>query len=150
MAISIQRPSFPPKARALYAWRRALGLTGAQVAQQDRVTLPKKEEDIAVVKKLIGNESFEKLFSKEVKISIKKEVLENKAQSKELAKQLVDKFGAEGLKNFFVKEEVWTVKEGFDKAQYELDAATRKLLLNQVTLYADLVTDASFDPKNHL
>jgi hypothetical protein len=123
---------------------------GAQVAQQDRVTLPKKEEDMAVVKKIVGKEAFEKLFSKEIKISIKKEGLENKAQSKELAQALVDKFGNDGLKKYFTKEEVWSAKEGFDKAQYDLDDATRKLLLNQVTLYADLVSDASFDPKNHI
>lgn len=34
MALSIQRPSFPPKQNALGLWRAALGLTGAQVAQQ--------------------------------------------------------------------------------------------------------------------
>lgn len=123
---------------------------GAQVAQQDRVTLPKKEEDMAVVKKIVGKEFFEKQFSREIKISIKKEVLENKAQSKELAQALVDKFGADGLKKYFTKEEVWSVNEDFDKNQYDLDDATRKLLLNEVTLYADLVTDASFDPKNHI
>ena len=123
---------------------------GAQVAQQDRVTLPKKEEDMAVVKKIVGKDAFEKLFSRAIKISIKKEVLENKEQSKELAEALVDKFGNDGLKKYFVKEEVWSAKEGFDRNQYEVEDATRQLLLNQVTLYADLVSDASFDPKNHI
>jgi hypothetical protein len=123
---------------------------GAQVAQQDRVNLPKKEEEISLIKTLVGKEFFDKQFSKEVKISIKKEVLENKAQSKELAQLLVDKLGAEGIKKFFTKEEVWTVKEGFDKAQYDLKEDVRKSLLGVATVYADLVTEASFDPKNHI
>ena len=123
---------------------------GAQVAQQDRVTLPKKEEDIALIKTLVGKEFFDKQFSKDVKISIKKEVLENKAQAKELAGILLDKFGQDGLKKYFVKEEVWSVKEGFDKAQYELKDDVRKSVLGVATLYADSVVDASFDPKNHI
>lgn len=123
---------------------------GAAVSQQDRVALPKKETDIAIIKKVVGPKFFNEHFSKDVKISIKKEVLENKETIKDLTKELLAKFGVEGLKKYFVKEEVWSINEGFDKAQYELDDATRKLLLEQITLYADLVTDASFDPKNHI
>jgi hypothetical protein len=123
---------------------------GASVAQQDRVTLPKKETDIAIIKKVVGDKFFNAHFSKDICIKIKKEVLENKKLSKELATDLSAKFGAEGLKKYFTKEEVWTVNDGMDKAQYELDDATRKLLREQVTFYTDLVTDATFDPKNHL
>jgi len=123
---------------------------GVGVSQQDRVNLPKKETEIAAIKALVGKDFFDKMFSKDVTISIKKEVIENKATLKELSIDLVEKFGVEGLKKYFKKEEVWTVNKGFDLAQYRLEDAVRKQLLELVTMYADQVSDESFDPKNHL
>ena len=123
---------------------------GAAVSQQDRTTLPKTEEKMKEIKELVKETFFNKQFSRDVVISIKKEILENKASAKELAQALVEKFGVEGIKKYFNKEEVWSMNEGFDKAQYELDKATREQLLGIITLYADLVVDATFDPKNHI
>jgi hypothetical protein len=123
---------------------------GAAVAHQDRFSIPKKEVDIAALKDLVGKDFFNGHFSKDIQISIKKEVMENKDLRKELTQKLVDAFGVDGIKKYFNKEEVWSVKEGLDKAQYDLDKDTRAKFAEKCKQYADQVTEACFDPKNTL
>jgi hypothetical protein len=123
---------------------------GASSAHVDRCTCPKKETDIAAIKKLVGTKFFNEHFERELTIAIKKEVLENKDLRKELTILLLKHFGVEGIKKYFVKEEVWTIKIGMDKAQYELKNEVRQELLTLIKFYADKVDDATFDPKNTL
>lgn len=123
---------------------------GAMVAHMDRWTLPKKEVDIAALKKLVGDKFFKKYFEKDITIAIKSEVLNNKEIRKELTDKLLEVFGVEGLKKYFKKEEVWAVKDGLDKGQYDLDEETRQSMLESCKQYADKVEEACFDPKNTL
>ena len=122
----------------------------ASVSQVDRVSLPKKPEDMDKIKELVGPEFFKAHFNKETKISIKKEIIENKKSLKEFTELLKQIMTNDDIKKYFKMEEVWEVAEGFDKAQYELNKATREFLLQEVKMSADAVSDASFDPKNHL
>lgn len=123
---------------------------GAMVAHMDRFTLPKKEVDIAAIKKLVGTKFFNEHFEKDITIAIKSEVLDNKALRKELTDKLVETFGVDGLKKYFKKEEVWAILPGLDKGQYDLDNETRTELLESCKQYADKVEEACFDPKNTL
>jgi hypothetical protein len=123
---------------------------GALVAHIDRWGLPKKEVDIAALKKLVGDKFFKEHFEKEITIAIKSEVLENKVLRKELTDKLLEALGVDGLKKYFKKEEVWTVTPGLDKGQYDLDNETRTDMLESCKQYADKVEEACFDPKNTL
>lgn len=123
---------------------------GAAVQQVDRTTCPKKESDIEAIKKLVGKKFFDQYFARELIISIKKDVLDNKDLRKELTNKLIEFFGVEGIKKYFTKEEVWAIKTGLDKGQYDLADETRVKFLEAVKFYADKVDDGCFDPKNHL
>jgi hypothetical protein len=123
---------------------------GASLSHMDRFSIPKKEVDIAELKKLVGSKFFDEHFLKEILISIKKEVLNNKDLRKELTDKLITAFGVEGIKKYFNKEEAWSVKEGLDKDQYDLDKDTRAKFAEKCKQYADQVNEACFDPKNTL
>ena len=123
---------------------------GVMVAHIDRWGLPKKEVDIAALKKLVGAEFFKKHFEKEVTIAIKPEILDNKVLRKELTDKLLEAFGVDGLQKYFKKEEVWAVLPGLDKDQYGLNNETRTEMLESCKQYADKVEEACFDPKNTL
>lgn len=117
-------------------------------AAQDRFSLPKKEEDIDTIRKLVGKSFFNKYFERELNISIRKEIMEDKKQRRELTDKLIDAFGGEEeLKKWFVKEEVWTVKPGLLEGQYDLDEETRQSFSDLCPQYSDQVKNASYDPK---
>ena len=122
----------------------------ASSVQADRCVLPKKEVDIAAIKSLVGDKFFKDYFTREMSISIKKEVLENKDLRKELTDKLLEYFGVEGIKKYFIKEEVWSAKEGLDKGQYDLEDKVRGEFLEKIKFYADKVEEACFDPRNTL
>jgi hypothetical protein len=123
---------------------------GAMVAHVDRFGLPKKEVDIAALKKLVGDKFFKEHFEKEITLSIKPEILDNKVLRKELTDKLLETLGVDGLKKYFKKEEVWTVLPGLDKDQYKLENEKRTEMLEFCKQYADKVEEACFDPKNTL
>ncbi|MBD3260922.1 MAG: hypothetical protein GF334_04470 [Candidatus Altiarchaeales archaeon] len=91
----------------------------------------------------IGQEDFDKLFEELTTIGIKKEILNNEALRKELSATLFKLLGKDGIKKFFRRETVWTVKKGTEKLQYELPEETVKEFKKIATQAADTVKDAS-------
>jgi hypothetical protein len=116
-------------------------------AAQDRFSLPKKDDEIDAIKEIVGNEFFSKFFERVLNISIRKEILDDPAKRRELTDKLLNAFGGEeGLKKWFKKEEVWSVRKGLDVAQFnELDDDTRRQLNEVCPQYADQLKDASYD-----
>lgn len=115
---------------------------GADVSQNDKYGIP-KDADMKVIKKTLGDTTFNDLFQKTTSISIKPEIMKNEALRKELSKILVEKLGMDGLKKYFHKEEVWSVKPGTDKKQYELPEKKQKAFLESVKPSADTVKNAT-------
>lgn len=112
------------------------------VSQNDKYGIP-KDADMDVIKKSLGDTAFNDLFQKETSISIKPEIMKNESMRKELSKILVEKLGMDGLKKYFHKEEVWSVKPGTDRKQYELSEDKREAFLGSVKASADTVKNAT-------
>lgn len=112
------------------------------VSQNDKYRIP-EDADIKVIKKTLGDTTFNNLFQKETSISIKPEIMKNETLRKELSKILVEKLGMDGLKKYFHKEEAWSVKTGTDRKQYELPEEKRKAFLESVKPSADTVKNAT-------
>jgi hypothetical protein len=110
--------------------------------QTDKWTLPKSKEDIEALRKVLGVD-FDTIMEKETVISIKKEVLENDALRKELNALLHKVMGADDLRKYFEKDEVWRVKKGMAERQYKLTDTVRKAFRASVKLAADSLKDAS-------
>jgi len=117
----------------------------ADLSQADKFSIPKKEEDINALKDILG-ESFAEYLEKDVTISIRPEILSNKKLRTDLSKRLADAFGDE-LKNFFVKEEIWTTKDGIDKRQYDLDESARIQMREKLVPAKDSVKNTTFSTK---
>ncbi len=81
------------------------------VAHQDRFSIPDVEEDIAVIKEIVGKEFFDKHFIRDILISIKKEVLDNRDLRKELTNKLIEVFGIEGIKKYCVHHKIGNIRE---------------------------------------
>lgn len=115
---------------------------GATCSSQDRFRIPKDDLIMDTVKELIGVDIFDKLFSKEITISIREDVLKNKAKKKELTQKLIKAFGKD-LSDWFVKDETWATNEKADETVYELDSKVRAEFLELVPQYKDSVKNSS-------
>lgn len=91
------------------------------VSQVDKFSLPKKDGEMDDLKDFVGDEFFDENFEKVTTIAIKKSILNNKEKRRELSKILAEALGKEGMKKYFEKSEVWTVKDGLDQRQYQLE-----------------------------
>lgn len=112
------------------------------LSQNDKASMPKKEEDIEKLKEIL-DDKFSEFAERDIQISIRKEVLNNRKLRTELSKKLSEAFGDE-LKNFFVKEEIWIPKKGIDQRQYELDKDTRNQMREVLKLSSDSIKNTSF------
>lgn len=119
-----------------------------QVNAQDRFSMPKKDKDVDALREIVGKEFFGKFFERVLNISIRKEVLEDRKLRRALTDKLIEAFGEDGLKEWFVKEEVWSVKKGLDEGIFELDPEKREEFLEACPQYADQVKNACYNPKD--
>jgi hypothetical protein len=117
----------------------------ADVSQADKFSVPKEEEDIQALKTILG-EKFGDYLERDVTISIRPEVLKNKGLRTELSKRLAEAFGEE-LKNYFVKDEIWTTKEGIDQLQYTLEEKNREEMRTKLVPAKDAVKNTSYVEK---
>jgi hypothetical protein len=118
-----------------------------QANAQDRFSLPKKDKDVDALREIVGKEFFGKFFEKVMNISIRKEVLEDRKMRRALTDKLIEALGEEGLKEWFVKSEDWTIKKGLDEGIFELDDEKREEFLAACPQYADQIKNVSYDPK---
>lgn len=114
----------------------------ADVSQNDKFSIP-KTADMTEIKTALGDATFDELFQKTTTISIKPEIMSNDTLRKEFSSILVDKLGMDGLKKYFVKEEVWQVKDGTDTHQYKIPKEKRDILLEHVNPSADTVKNST-------
>lgn len=117
----------------------------ADLSQADKFSVPKKEEDINDLKDILGD-SFGEYLERDITISIRPEVMKNRKLRTDLSKRLAEAFGDE-LKNFFVKEEIWTTKKGIDQRQYELDETERIQMREKLKPAKDSVKNTSYSTK---
>jgi len=101
------------------------------------------EEAVDGIKKVVGDTFFNKFFEKDITISIKTEILADKKSRQELSEALIKSLGVDGVKKYFVKEEAWTIKEGLDKGQYELDPTVLPKFREVVKQNADAISESS-------
>lgn len=116
------------------------------VSQSDSFSAPKKD-DIENIKALVGDDLFDEILEKEQVISIRKEIMDNKAKRKELAAKLVEAFGKDEIKEWFVKEERWVAKSGLDKTQYKVGEDKLPELRKFLKPSADSIKDTSESKK---
>lgn len=117
-------------------------------AAQNRFSMPKKDEDIDTLRKVVGKDFFKKNFTRELTVSIRKEVIEDKKKRKELTALLIKVLGGtDEFKKWFVKEEVWAIKADaeLDKYRLSLDDETREQFDEICKQYADQIKNASYD-----
>jgi hypothetical protein len=114
----------------------------ADISQSDKFSIPKKNDDIEALKKILGDD-FGSYLERDISISIKPEVLKNRKLRADLSKRLAESFGAE-LSNFFVKEEIWTSVKGIDQRQYELEENQRTQMREKLKPAADSIKNTSY------
>lgn len=110
---------------------------------KDAFSVPSKSEDVEAIRKALGNTVFEQLFEKQTSISIKKEVMESDTLRKDLSRILFEALGAEGMKKYFEKDDVWAVKDGVSERIYKFNAKEREAFLKAVKQHSDALKDAS-------
>jgi len=91
------------------------------VLENDKFDCPKKNEDIQMIKKLIGDVAFEQIFEESVSIAIKDSVMKSDTLRRELSKSLYEALGADGIKKYFDRETVWSVKKGLSETIHTYD-----------------------------
>ncbi len=121
-----------------------------QVNAQNRVSLPKKEKDMDALREIVGKDWFGKVFERVLNIGIRKEVLEDRKKRRELTDKLIEAFGEEGLQEWFVKSEDWSVRPGvaINEEFFALDEEKREEAQAICPQYADQIKNVSFDPKD--
>jgi hypothetical protein len=130
---------------------RILGPTGkgglqyaADVSQADKFSMPKDADLIEGLKDKLDKETFDENFEKVLTIQIKPEILKNDKKRREFSKVIIEAIGVEGLQKYFQKEEVYQVKAGLDKRQYEMEEEDRESILDVVKPSADSVKNTSY------
>ncbi len=101
------------------------------------------DEDVKHLQEDIGKDTFESLFEKETSIGIKKSVVEDASQRKELSRILYEILGAEGIKKYFDRDEVWVAKKGLAGKLCTMDADKKESILKYTTQSKDAVKNAS-------
>jgi hypothetical protein len=112
------------------------------LSQADKFSVPKAEGDIENLKIILGD-NFDEYLERDITISIRPEILKNKKLRADLSKRLAEAFGDE-LKNFFIKDEVWSTKEGIDVRQYDLDKDDRTMMREKLVPAKDAVKNTSY------
>jgi hypothetical protein len=115
----------------------------ADLSHNDKFSMPKDPALIDGLKDVLDKDIFDETFEKVLSIQIKPEILKNDKKRREFSKMIVDAIGVEGLKDYFVKEEVYTVKKGLDKRQYELEDTDKSALFEILTPSADTVKNTT-------
>lgn len=90
-----------------------------QYSRSDKFSSFDDEKVVSSLKKTLGTATFNKLFEKNLELSISQEVFKSKELTRELASLLTSAFG-DRLGEFFVKSEKYSAKEGLDTAQFNL------------------------------
>jgi len=103
----------------------------------------RKGVDLDAVRKRVGAASFDTVAEQEETITFNEAILKNRAERKELSKLLLEKFGVEGIKKYFVREAVWVTKDGMDKTQHTLAPEVKAILAECFQQAADSVKDVS-------
>jgi len=91
-------------------------------SRSDKFSAIDDDDTISSLKKILGTGTFNKLFEKNLELSIAPEVFKSKEKTQELAALLQSAFG-DKIGEFFVKSEKWTAKEGLDATQYNLGSS---------------------------
>lgn len=110
----------------------------------DKFSLPTQKEDMDNLKKLLGKDTFNQIFEPTITISIKKTVVDNPAKIRELSKKLYDALGgAEGVKEYFEREESWQVKKGMAEEIHNFDKKTKSTFFEYVKQAEDTIKNAT-------
>lgn len=115
----------------------------ADLSHNDKFSLPKDQSLIEGLKDVLDKDTFDETFEKVLTIQIKPEILKNDAKRREFSKMIVEAIGVEGLRKYFEKEEVYQVKKGLDKRQFEMEKEDREALFEVITPSADTVKNTT-------
>lgn len=114
-------------------------------SDQDSFSMPKKSEDLKALRESLGEDVFLQICEPTTSISIKPEVMENESLRKELSALLYQALGADGIRKYFDREEVWSVKKGMSERIYSYKKEIRRKLLEKVNQKVNSLKDATED-----
>lgn len=114
-----------------------------EVAQPDKFTFSTKKEDIANIKTVLGKDTFDQIFEEEASIAIKKTIMENDKERRKLTKLLVQALGEDGVKEYFERDTVYTIKAGLAEKMHKFDDTIQTVLKDNLKQALDSVKDVS-------
>lgn len=109
----------------------------------DKFSAFSSSEDVKALQDEIGKDTFDSCFEKESTISIKKSVIEDASKRKELSRKLYEALGAEGIKEYFDKDDVWVSKDGLAKKFCTMKDETKEAILKYTKPSKDAIKNTS-------
>ena len=111
--------------------------------ETDKFSYSTDKEDLQNLREALGDDAFKELFEETIEIGIKKSVMSNEKKRKELSMKLIEKFGKEGIIDYFDRKVTWKLKSGLADSKHTLDKKVQEVLDQNLKQAADSLKDAS-------
>jgi len=115
--------------------------------ETDKFSYSDDKEDMKALRDTLGEDTFLELFEEVTEIGIKKDIMDNKDKRKELTKQLIEKFGKEGIVEYFDRKITWKLKSGLAEKKHTLSKKVQETITEKFKQAADALKDASYEVK---